>query len=350
VTRLPQPRSHSLAELAARVGGRIVGDGDVIISGVGTLQGAGTGDIAFLSNSRYRALLASTRASAVLVTEQDFEHCPTNAVVVTDPYLGYAKIADLIYPTPPGEAGIHPSAVISERAKIAPSAWIGPLCVVEDDVEVGAGARLGPSCVVGHGTRIGANTSLVANVTVCHGSLIGERVIIHPGAVIGSDGFGLAKEGERWIKIPQLGCVRIGDDVEIGANTTIDRGAIEDTVIEDGVKLDNLIQIAHNAHIGEHTAAAACVGISGSVTVGRSCTLAGGVGLAGHLELADNVHITGMSMVTKTIKEAGVYSGGTPLDTNRRWHKNSVRFKQLDDMARRLSELERRFNSLVEKV
>jgi UDP-3-O-[3-hydroxymyristoyl] glucosamine N-acyltransferase len=344
-----EPRACSLAELAAHIGARVVGDPDLVVRDIGTLQAAKPGDITFLSNPRYRSLLESTRASAVILSEADVALCPADALVVGEPYLGYAKVAELIYPAQEVEGGVHPSAVVSETASIDPSAWIGPLAVVEDDAQVGPEAWIGPGCLVGRGVWIGAATTLVANVTLCHGSVLGKRVIVHPGAVIGSDGFGLARDGERWAKIPQLGRVLIGDDVEIGANTTVDRGAIGDTIIEDGVKLDNLIQIAHNVRIGMHTAAAACVGISGSTTIGRGCTLAGGVGVAGHVELADNVHITGMSTVTKTIKEAGVYSGGTPLDTNRRWHKNAVRFKQLDDMARRLGELERRFNSLAEK-
>lgn len=336
--------SLTLGELAERVGGRIAGDDRVLITGVATLQNAHPTAIAFLSNRSYRKFLATTQAAAVILQSEDLDDCPVPALVISEPYVAYARIAALLNPAPAFEPGIHPAAQVSDNATVAADAWVGPQCVVEDGCEIGPGSFIGPGCVVGRGTRIGAGSRLVANVTVCHGCAIGDRALVHPGVVIGSDGFGIANDQGRWIKVPQLGGVRIGDDVEIGANTTVDRGALEDTVLEDGVKLDNQIQVAHNVHIGAHTAIAGCVGIAGSTRIGRHCAIGGGAGILGHLEIVDNVQITAMSLVTKSIREPGVYSSGTPLQPNELWHKNFARFRQLDDMARRLRALEKQIH------
>jgi UDP-3-O-[3-hydroxymyristoyl] glucosamine N-acyltransferase len=333
---------RTLGQLAEHVGGRIHGDAGCRIDGVATLQNAKSGDISFLANPRYTKYLATTAASAVIISEAYKAACPANAnaLVVADPYLSYAQIATLLNPPAAMRQGRHPSAVVDDASTIDPSAWIGPQCVIEEGVEIGAGVMLGPGCVIGRDSRIGAGSRLVANVTVCHGSRLGKRVVLHPGVVIGSDGFGLANDGGNWVKVPQLGGVIIGDDVEIGANTTVDRGALDNTIIEDGVKLDNQIQVAHNVYIGAHTAVAGCTGIAGSARIGSRCTIGGGVGIVGHTEIADDVHITGMSFVAHSIRKPGVYSSGTPLEANREWRRNYARFHQLDDMARRLRQLE----------
>ncbi|MEJ2554126.1 MAG: UDP-3-O-(3-hydroxymyristoyl)glucosamine N-acyltransferase [Gammaproteobacteria bacterium] len=330
----------TLAQLAEHVGGRVDGDADCEIHGVATLQNARPGDISFLANPRYTKYLSSTAASAVIITEEYQSACPSNALVAADPYLSYARIAALLTPMPIMRQGRHPSAVVEDGSAVDPSAWIGPHSVIEEGVEIGSQVTVGPGCVIGKGSRIGTGSRLVANVTICHGSRIGKRVVLHPGVVIGSDGFGLANDGGRWVKVPQLGGVIIGDDVEIGANTTVDRGALDDTIIEDGVKLDNQIQVAHNVYIGAHTAIAGCTGIAGSARIGSRCTIGGGVGIVGHTEIADDVHITGMSFVAHSIRKPGVYSSGTPLEANREWRRNYARFHQLDDMARRLRRLE----------
>ncbi|HHM04264.1 MAG TPA: UDP-3-O-(3-hydroxymyristoyl)glucosamine N-acyltransferase [Gammaproteobacteria bacterium] len=329
-----------LSELAQHLGGRVQGDGDCIVNKLATLENAGPGDISFLSNKRYARYLATTRASAVIVSDEHAAACTVNALIVPDPYLAYARLAVLLQPLPPGGAGCHPSAVIHPESEVHPQAFVAAHAVIEDGARLAAGVLVGPGCIVGRDSRIGQDSVLVARVTVCHGVSIGRRAVIHPGVVIGSDGFGLAKDGEGWLKIPQLGGVVIGDDVEIGANTTIDRGALDDTVIEDGVKLDNQIQVAHNVKIGAHTAIAGCTGIAGSARIGARCTIGGGVGIVGHTEIADDVHITGMSFVAHSIHQAGVYSSGTPLEPTRTWRRNYARFRHLDEMARRLRRVE----------
>ncbi len=333
-------RSHRLADLAAHAGTELHGDPDCEIEGVATLEDARPGDIAFLANRRYRGQLAATRASAVILPPADRDTCPVAALVTDNPYLAYARIADLLFPVPAFSGGVHLSAVVAASARVDSTAWVGPLCVVEDGVEIGPDVYLGPGCVVGKDSRIGAGTRLVARVAVVNGSIVGERCILHPGAVVGSDGFGNASDAGRWVKVPQLGRVVIGDDVEIGANTTIDRGSLRDTVIGNGVRLDNLIQVGHNARIGDHTAAASFVGISGSTQIGSHCTLGGAAGFAGHLTIADNVHFTGMAMVTHSIDEPGLYSSGIPAIPNREWRRNVARFQQLDALTKRVKALE----------
>ncbi|MEW6352935.1 MAG: UDP-3-O-(3-hydroxymyristoyl)glucosamine N-acyltransferase [Pseudomonadota bacterium] len=332
----------SLGELARQVGGAVHGDADCLISGVATLQNAQPGELSFLANARYRKYLGATRATAVILSAAERDACPVIPWVVDNPALAYARAAALLHPLPHAEPGVHASAHVDAAAIIHDTASIGPHCVIEAGARIDAGVTVGPGCVIGRDSVIGANSRLVAHVTICHGTRIGRRALIHPGAVIGSDGFGLAPHQGAWLKIPQLGRAVIGDDVEIGANTTIDRGALEDTVIEDGVKLDNQIQVAHNVRIGAHTAIAGCVGIAGSAKIGKRCQIGGGVGIAGHLEIADDVQITGMTLVSKSITESGVYSSGAPAQPNAVWNKNFARFRHLDDMARRLQELEKR--------
>jgi UDP-3-O-[3-hydroxymyristoyl] glucosamine N-acyltransferase len=335
----------SLGELSVRHGLLLRGDPDHRVSRVGTLQHAGPEAVSFLANSRYRKHLATTRAGAVVLEKALADECSGSVLIAANPYAAYARIAAELHPEPAFEPGVRPGAHVAAGAEVSASALVAEGAVVEAGAKVHAGAYIGPNCVVGRGAIVGANSRLVANVTLCHGVSLGRRVLVHPGAVIGADGFGIAREPEGWIKVPQLGSVRIGDDVEIGANTTIDRGAIEDTVIEEGVKLDNQIQVAHNVRIGAHTVVAGCVGISGSTTIGRNCMIAGAVGIGGHLEIADGTVVTGLTMVSRSIRDAGVYSGSLPFDEARRWRRNAARFRQLDAMARRLASIEQQLGT-----
>lgn len=335
----------SLRQLAEAVDGRLVGDGEIRIDRVASLQSAVEGCITFLSDPRLKKQLETTRASAVILRPELSELCPTAAVLVDNPYLAYARVAALLNPEPEAAAGIHPSAVVDPEAVVDPSASIGPLCVVEAGARIGPRAVLGPGCQVGRGVSIGEDSRLVARVTVCAGSVIGRRALIHPGAVIGSAGFGLADDSGRWVRIPQVGRAVLGDDVEVGANTTIDRGALDDTVIEDGVKLDNLIQVGHNVRIGAHSAVAGAVGIAGSAKIGRHCMIGGGAGIAGHLEIADNVVITGRSVVTRSISEPGVYSSTLTVQPQQTWNRNLARLTRLDELAQRVRAIEKRQNN-----
>lgn len=335
----------TLGELADKIGAELHGDEQAIINAVATLQDAQAGQITFLAGPRYRKHLAKTRATAVILSAADFDDCLVSSLVAVNPAVSYAKVAAILHPLPLPAQGIHPSASIHPSSRIHASASIGPQCVVEADAEIAANVVIGPGCIIGEHAVIGEHSRLVARVTLCHATQIGRRALIHPGAVIGSDGFGLANDQGIWVKIPQLGKVRIGDDVEIGANTTIDRGALDDTVIEDGVKLDNQIQIAHNVRIGAHTAIAGCVGIAGSAKIGSRCTIGGGVGVVGHLEIADDVHITGMTLVSKSILEPGLYSSGLPAQPNHSWNKIFARLCQLDRMMRRVKLLEKMIDS-----
>jgi UDP-3-O-[3-hydroxymyristoyl] glucosamine N-acyltransferase len=335
------PIHYSVAELAERFGLEVRGDGARMVSGVGTLGGASTSELSFLSNGKYTAQLLSTRAGVVVLREENLADCPTTALVARDPYVAYARIAALFERLPAAPVGVHPSAVVAASARVSPGASIGPCCVIEADAVVEEGAVLGPHCVIGEGCVVGAQSRLVARVTLVTRVTLGRRVLVHPGAVIGSDGFGLAFDTDHWIKLPQLGGVRIGDDCEIGANTTIDRGALEDTVLEEDVRLDNQIQIAHNVHVGAHTAMAGCAAVAGSAKIGRYCMIGGNAGVLGHLELADRVTITAKSLVTHSIREPGEYSSGVPLQDNRLWRRNAARFKHLDEYARRLAALEK---------
>ena len=322
----------------------MLGDPDIIIDRVAVLDAAGSSAITFLSNRRYRPYLESTKAGAVILGPEYADACPVPALVLDNPYLGYARAATLLVPVVEAAPCVASSAVIDSGATIASDASVGPHCVIEAGASVGAGTFLGPGSFLGRGSSIGSHGRISARVVICQGVHIGARAIIHPGVVVGADGFGIANDDGIWVKIPQFGGVRIGDDVEIGANTTIDRGALEDTVIENGVKLDNLIQIGHNVHVGAHTAIAACAAIGGSARIGSRCTIAGAVSIAGHLEIADDVHLTATSAVPNTIREAGVYSSGMPVQENRAWRRNMARLRQLDDMARRLRAIERRLD------
>lgn len=330
----------ALGELAVRFGCELRGDPATPIERVGTLANAAAGSLAFLANPRYRPQLATTRAAAVVLGAAAAADCPSAMLVCENPYATYARIAALLHPPPPAAPGTHPSAVIADTAHIDPSAEVGPLCFIGARVRIGPRCRLGPHCVLGPDVCLAADVQLVAQVSLGAGVRLGERVIVQPGVVIGADGFGFAPEQGRWTKVPQVGSVRIGPDVEIGANTTIDRGAIDDTVIEAGVKLDNLIQIGHNVRIGAHTAIAGCTGVSGSVTIGRRCMIGGLVGIAGHINIVDDVVITGMSMITHSVERAGVYSSGIPFEEAHLWRRLVARFKRLGRLERRVRQLE----------
>jgi UDP-3-O-[3-hydroxymyristoyl] glucosamine N-acyltransferase len=328
----------TLGQLAGLVNGRVRGDESTEINSVATLQDASRGQISFLTNKQYKSFLTSTKASAVIIDNE--ADCSTNLLIVENPHAAYAKIAQLLYSPQKPEPGIHPSASVHTTSRVDDSAQIGPNVVIEENVTVDAGVSVGANCFIGAGTKIGRDTQINPLVTIYHSSEIGERCIVYSSSVIGADGFGHAYDGEGWLKIPQLGKVIIGNDVEIGSNTTVDRGAIGDTIIEDGVKLDNQIQIAHNVQIGANTVMAASVAVAGSAKIGKNCMIGGLTGIAGHLEITDNVVITAMSMVIKSIDEAGSYSSGIPVEPSKIWRRYVGRFKRLESLSKRLAKCE----------
>jgi UDP-3-O-[3-hydroxymyristoyl] glucosamine N-acyltransferase len=328
------PDEVSLGELAVRFGLTLKGEPSLKVRRLATLAQADAGALTFFANSRYRQHLKSTRAGVVVLSEADAEDCPVAALLSPNPYLAYARIAQMLHPDGPLAAGIHASAVIDPGAQISRSASIGPLSVVEEGVLVGERVLIGPGCILQRGARVGDDSRLLTRVSLYPDVRIGQRCILHAGAVIGADGFGFAAHEGTWVKVPQVGSVRIGDDVEIGANTTIDRGAIDDTVVENGVKLDNQIQVGHNVVIGAHTAIAACTGISGSTVIGQRCMIGGMVGFAGHLTIADDVTVTGCSLVSASIKQAGSFSSGMPTVESRRWRRMVAHLRRLADKER----------------
>ncbi len=338
--------SMRLAEIVARLGGRIMGDPEIAVSQVATLEKAGHGNIAFLANAKYRKQLAESRAAAVIVAEADASLTELPRIVAANPYSYFAKVSALLNPLPAMPPGIHPTAVIGAGAEVASDAHIGAHVAVGADARIGAGAVVMAGCIIGERTRVGAHTLLYPNVTIYHDCIIGNQVILHAGVVIGADGFGIAMDEGRWLKIPQIGRVVIGDQVEIGANTTVDRGALDDTVIEEGVKMDNQIQVAHNVHIGAHTAIAGCVGIAGSATIGRYCRIGGSAGILGHLQIADNVEIASFTLIGKSITTAGSYAGVYPFSRNDEWRNNAVHLRHLDELVKRVRALEKEIESL----
>lgn len=330
----------TLGELAAELGAELRGDPAYRITGLGTLQASGPEQLSFLANPRYRPQLLATRAGAVLLRPEDAEGYPGQALLLANPYLAFARLSHRFDRTPSPPAGIHPAAVIAASARIAADACIGPLVVIGEDVEIGARVVIEPGAVIHDRVRIGDDSRIRSQVVIHHDCQLGSRVSIQSGAIIGGDGFGFANERGQWRKIAQLGRVVIHDDVDIGANTTVDRGALEDTVIHTGAIIDNQVQIAHNVVIGAHTAIAACCGIAGSTRIGAHCILAGGVGVVGHVEICDRVQITGMTMITKSITEPGSYSSGTAFDSTDNWKKMAVRLRRLDELAQRVRALE----------
>ncbi len=332
----------SLGELATRFGCDLDGDPDTRIDRVAPLDDAGPGALSFLANSQLKHQLSSTRATAVIVRATDADDCPVAALVADDPYAAYARMAAIIHPLPPLRPGVHASAVVdasstvADSAEIAAHSYVGADCVIGDNVYVGPGSVVGPGCSVGDGSR------LVAKVTLARNVRLGARVLIHPGAVIGSDGFGNAMTPEGWLKVPQVGGVTIGDDVEIGANSTIDCGAITDTIIEDGVRIDNLCMIAHNVRIGAHTAIAAQTGIAGSAVIGKRCMFAGHSGTVGHVTVCDDVIVNGKTMVTKDITEPGAYAAAFPAENAKTWNRRVARFRRIDALLDRVTRLEKK--------
>ena len=339
--------SFTLAELAAQLDAELRGDPALVIRGLATLQEAGADQLSFLANPQYRKHLSITRAAAVLLKPADAEGFSGDALLVADPYLAYAQLSHLFDRKPQAPAGVHPTAVVAADAVVEAGATVGAYVVIESGARIAAGTCIGAHCFIGARSVVGAGGWLAPRVTLYHDVRIGERVVIQSGAVIGGEGFGFANQKGVWQKIAQIGGVSIGDDVEIGANTTIDRGALADTLIGNGVKLDNQIMVAHNVQIGDHTAMAGCVGISGSTKIGSHCMIAGGVGMVGHIEVCDNVFVTGMTMVTRSITEPGAYSSGTAMQPAGEWKKSAARIRQLDDMARRLQQLEKRLASVT---
>ncbi|MDD0972393.1 UDP-3-O-(3-hydroxymyristoyl)glucosamine N-acyltransferase [Pseudomonas fontis] len=331
-----------LGQLAEFLGATLRGPEELDITGLATLQEAGAGQLSFLANPQYRKYLPESKAAAVLLKADDAEGFAGNALIVPDPYLAYARISHLFDPKPKAVAGVHPSAVVAADAQVDATASIGAFAVIESGAQIGAAVTVGAHCFIGARSVIGEGGWLAPRVTLYHDVRIGKRVVIQSGAVLGGEGFGFANEKGIWRKIAQIGGVSIGDDVEIGVNTAIDRGALADTRIGDGVKLDNQIQIAHNVQVGDHTAMAACVGISGSTKIGKHCTIAGGVGMVGHIDVCDGVFVSGMTMVTRSITEPGGYSSGTAMQTLGDWRKSAARIRQLDEMAKRLQQVEKR--------
>ncbi len=318
------------------------GDPDTPLNGCATLSRATTTDLSFLANPRYRADLKNCQAGVVILRAEEAEDYSGGAILSPDPYLDYARGAAYFDPRGRFDAGVHPSATVAAGAQIGEGSWIGAQCAIDENVVIGDGVFIGPGCVIGAGCRIDDGSCLVARVTLVQQVKLGKRVIIHPGAVLGADGFGLARDSKGWVKVPQLGGVKVGDDCEIGANTTIDCGALDDTTLDNDVRLDNQIQVGHNVQIGAHTAIAGCVAIAGSARIGRNCMVAGGAGFAGHIAVADGVTVTAMTMVTHDIKEpGGTYSSGIPFQPAGIWRRNVARLRNLDDLIKRLIKLEK---------
>jgi UDP-3-O-[3-hydroxymyristoyl] glucosamine N-acyltransferase len=331
----------SLGELAVRYGCELRGDPDVQVFAAATLAAADSGNICFVANAQYRDELRTTRAAAVILDRKLAADCPVAVLINSNPHATFARIAAELHPEARSAPGIHPSAVVDSAALVDASAYVGPHASIAAGARIGPRCMIGPGCVLGTDVELAQDVTLVARVVLGRGVQIGPRAIIHPGAVIGSDGFGYARDGGGWIKVPQLGTVRIGADVEVGANTSIDRGALGDTVIEEGVKLDNQIQIGHNVRIGAHSAIAACTGISGSTVIGQRCMIGGGTGISGHVTLCDDVAITGFGMVTRSIDKPGLYSSVLPVEEARSWRRIVGRLKRIERMAARITALER---------
>ena len=330
---------HTLGEIAEVIHAELHGDPQCRISGVAALQNAAPGDLSFLANRRYFRYLKQTRADAVIVAPGDRDRCPVHALVTDDPYLGYVRAARFLNPEPAHMPGVCATAVVDADAVVAQSAFLGPNCVVGPGAEIGEQTYVGPGCVVGADVIIGRGSRLVANVTLCTGVKLGERVILHPGVVIGSDGFGMAREDGRWLKIPQLGITLIGCDVEIGANSTVDRGTLENTVIGDGVKIDNHVHIGHNVRIGAHTVIAGGTVVGGSARIGQRCIFGGAVAVNGHIEITDDVTVSGVAAVINSIRRPGTYCGGSGMQEKRVWSRNTVRLMHLDELAKKVEAL-----------
>ena len=333
---------YTLGELADRFDLRFSGDAQKVVSGMSSLGNAGASELAFLDDRKYLPQLADTAAAAVLLEAEFVPHCPVDTLVCESPYLVFARLSRLFNRAPRPEAGVHPAAVVSEAASLHDTVRVAPQAVIEAGAVLEANVCIGAGAYVGHDSYLGSGTRVHANAVICHGVILGQECVVHSQAVLGADGFGFAQGPGGWEKIHQSGGLRIGNNVDIGAATTVDRGTLDDTVIEDGVIIDNQVQVAHNCRIGKNTAIAGCVGLAGSTIIGAHCTLSGGVGVVGHVEICDNVHVTGMTMVTRSITEPGSYSSGTPMSKTAQWKRSAVRFSQLDSIQQRLVALERK--------
>ncbi len=345
-----QRKSFRLAEIVAQFGGDLIGNPDALITQVATLESATDTDIAFLAQTKYLAQLKQTAAGAVILGADHRDASDKARIVCANPYAYFAKVSALLNPPATVEPGIHETAVVAADAQIAAMASIGACAVIGAGVSIGDRSIIGAGCVIGDNTHIGADCLLHANVTIYYGCRLGARCIVHSGAVIGADGFGLAHEEGRWKKIPQIGGVQIGDDVEVGANTTIDRGALDDTVIGEGVKLDNQIQIAHNVVIGAHTAIAACVGIAGSAHIGSHCTLGGAAMIYGHITIADHVNVSAGTLIMKSLRKVGTYTGVYPFTSHERWLKTAAQLRQLEELADKVRQLEYALEKIKEEI
>ena len=335
-----------LKKLADLIGAEFVGGSDLLVEGVASLSSATSHQVSFLSSDKFLSDLSLTQAAAVILSPGRGDQFNGNQLVIDDPYLGYARAASFFHPFLLTDRGRSPTATIHTTASIAEGSWIGPQCTIMENVEIEEEVFVGAGTVIGDRCKIGRGSRLMSNVTLMSDTVVGDGCIIHSGAVLGSDGFGFAKDGQHWVKIPQLGRVLIGDMVEIGANSTIDRGALEDTIIENGVKIDNLVHIAHNVRVGENSAMAAMVGVAGSTDIGKGCTFGGQAGIVGHLEIVDGAHFTSRSMITRSIKNPGVYSSGIPADTSQKWRRNIVQFRKLNETVKRLRAVERRLDTI----
>jgi UDP-3-O-[3-hydroxymyristoyl] glucosamine N-acyltransferase len=331
----------SLGELAASQGCELIGDPDATVSGVASLQNAPPESLSFLSNSSYLSQLPATKAAAVVLRPENADTCPVAAFISDNPYATYARMAALVCPEPSFAPGVHTTAVVADSATIADSAHIAASAVIGERTSIAANTVVGPGTVIGPDCDIGENCRFIANVTLVQDVRIGARGIFHPGVVIGADGFGNAMTSDGWVKVPQLGGVQIGNDVEIGANTTVDRGAIGDTVIENGVRIDNLCMIAHNVRIGEHTAIAAMTGIAGSTVIGKRCLFAGRAGAVGHISVCDDVIVAAQTFLSKDVTEPGTYAASFPADNARSWAKQLARFRRLGVLIERVKKLEK---------
>jgi UDP-3-O-[3-hydroxymyristoyl] glucosamine N-acyltransferase len=333
-------KGYRLEEIVARLGGEAVGDGVTLIRQVAPLERAQADEIGFIIHPRYLEQLHSTRAGAVILSPNARDATAKPRIVTNNPYLYFARVSALFNPLPPPRPGVHPNASVAASAKVDGSAEIQAGAVIADDVFIGARSVIGPNVVIAANVIIGDDCRIYGNATIYANCTIGHRVVLHSGCVVGSDGFGFAPDEGRWEKIPQIGRTVIGDEVEIGACTTIDRGAMDDTVIEQGVKLDNLIQVAHNVRIGAHTAIAACTGIAGSAKIGKHCTIGGAAMIFGHIEIADGTRISTNTLITKSIMKAGTYTSALPFTEHHVWQKNAVHMRNLDKLVERIKQLE----------
>ena len=338
--------SYSLREIAAQLGGEVLGDGEVTVSRMASLASAKTGDLSFLSDSKYRSLLATTGASAIIVGNEARDATSLPRIVTENPYAYFARVSSLLNPVMAAERGVHATAVIDPTASVPESVSIAAHCYVGRHARIGENVVIGPGSVIGDYVHIGDNSCLHANVTIYAGCELGKNCVLSSGVVIGADGFGYAEADGKWVKIPQVGRVIIADDVEIGVNTAIDRGALDDTVIEEGVKLDNLIQIGHNCRIGAHSVIAGCVGIAGSARIGRHCRIGGAAMILGHLEIADGVTISPGSMITRSLAKADTYTALMPFQSHDKWLKTAAHLRHLDDMWTRLAQMENELEAL----